>query len=512
MGRFQQVKDVGRMGRSFFSSFPHRRSVEQKGKSIPTMKISILREVPIDRLTPLIEASIAEGYQYLTRLRTEWLSGQVRFDGSEEAFFVAETDGAILGVCGLTQDPEAQDPQVGRVRKMYVHPTHRRQGLGTQLLHKLCVVAQEHFREVRVRTRGPSGYAFYESLGFRRAAPGRSFTHFFPCQGPVTQVGGTVVGVSETPSPEAVSLTPPQASTLLGHWLGNPVACQRMQPLAGGICSAVFRLDFGRPPYAAVLKLSNPIPDPPFRREQERLDYLHQHTQVPCPRVYLQDNSGKVIPYPFLLLEYWPGVNLESASLSPAQRVVVEQELAEVLLELHSHQAERFHDLGEAPGVTRWTDQFLPDLEESRRDMEELLPPALLAQLDAVLPWAQEALWDQGKPTLIHNDIWAGNIMVQEHDEGWHLRGLIDPVGLQYAEVEKELAYLQAFNTVSEAFFRVYTAQRPLRPGYEFRKLFYWLHTYMIHVWLGFGTEFHDSLVATCNQILAGGRTSARKT
>ena len=74
---------------------------------------------------------------------------------------------------------------------------------------------------------------------------------------------------------------------------------------------------------------------------------------------------------------------------------------------------------------------------------------------------------------------------------------------MQYAPVEKEIAYLEAFDTVGEAFFDVYAGRRPLRPGYEFRRLFYWLNTYMIHVWLGFGAEFHDRIATTCDQVMA---------
>ena len=142
--------------------------------------------------------------------------------------------------------------------------------------------------------------------------------------------------------------------------------------------------------------------------------------------------------------------------------------------------------------------------------MAEFLPPVILEKVDTVLPFAEDALGDHGDPTLIHNDVWAGNIIVHECHDGWHLSGLVDPAGLQYADVEKELAYLQAFDTVGEAFFRVYERRRPLRPGYERRKLFYWLNTYMTHVWLGFATAFHDRIAATCDQIIAGYPASAR--
>ena len=302
---------------------------------------------------------------------------------------------------------------------------------------------------------------------------------------------------------QAVELTNTQATRLLEHWLGGRVACKSIVPLEGGICSSVFRLQFDRPPYWAVVKLRRDPSDDPLPRERVCLDYLRRHTSVPCPEVYLQDSSCRVIPYPFLLLERLPGVNFESAQLQPAERITIERELAEALLDLHSHTRDTFGDFGEGPGESEWVNVFMPRLEDIRRDMDDFLPAEILAEVDRSLPFAEAALREQGTPTLVHNDVWAGNIMVEQRRDGWHLSGLLDPVGLRYADVEMELAYLQAFDTVGQTFFDEYTSPRPLRPGYEFRRLFYWLHTYMLHVWLGFGVEFHDRIASTAKQAMS---------
>lgn len=293
-----------------------------------------------------------------------------------------------------------------------------------------------------------------------------------------------------------------QADALLRHWLGGKVTCQEIKPLHGGYCSAVFRLDFDRHPYAAVVKLYYDSDDP-LARERLRLDYLHQNTNVPCPQVYLQDSSRKIVPASFLILELLPGVTLESTKLRLEDRIVIERELANVLLDLHSHKRDTFGDIEEQPGSCNWADKFLPCLEENRRDMDGLLPRTIIVELDNALRLAKDAFRLQGEPTLIHNDVWGGNIMVVKRSESWHLSGLLDPVGLQYADVEKELAYLEAFDTVRECFFDAYTARQSLRPGYEFRKLFYFLNTYMIHLWLGFGREFQDYIVETARKIIA---------
>ena len=298
-----------------------------------------------------------------------------------------------------------------------------------------------------------------------------------------------------------IVLTRPQASALLSQWRGSTVDCSDIAPLQGGICSAVFRLGFDRAPHWAVVKLRPAAEDDPLPRERVRLDYLREHTSVPCPKVYLQDDSLSIVPYSFLLVEHLPGVNLESARLGPGQRATVERELARVLAELHSRTRDTFGNLGTESGTREWVDVFIPRLQDIRGEMDELLPSSLREELDRALPLAEDALRAQGVPALIHHDVSPGNIIVENRSGSWHLSGLVDPVGLQYADAELELAYLEAW-TVGKCFFDAYRRERPLRPGYEFRRLFYWLHTYMVHVWLGIGGDLHDRILSTTRQVM----------
>ena len=91
--------------------------------------------------------------------------------------------------------------------------------------------------------------------------------------------------------------------------------------------------------------------------------------------------------------------------------------------------------------------------------------------------------------------------MVDRGEEGWLLAALVDPSGATFADVECELAYLQVFDTVGSTFFDVYTASHPLRPGYELRRLFYWLNTHMIHVWLVGDRSYMDRTAEVVRKI-----------
>lgn len=86
------------------------------------------------------------------------------------AVLVAETDDGIVGFThGVVQGDE------GDVLRMYVHPDHQREGIGTAL-HERLRADLEDFNMNRMRAidlaSNDGGRAFYEELGFERTGDG----------------------------------------------------------------------------------------------------------------------------------------------------------------------------------------------------------------------------------------------------------------------------------------------------------------------------------------------------
>jgi fructosamine-3-kinase len=292
-----------------------------------------------------------------------------------------------------------------------------------------------------------------------------------------------------------LELTAAQAERLLEAWLAGPVGCSEIRPLEGGLVNTVFQLEFDRPPHRAVVKLRGSDGDT-FAAEARALEYLRAETACPVPEVYLQDSSARLIPHAFLLIEHVPGVCLKGLDLEPTVRADIDAQLAEVLGELHNHKGTRWGGVDTDEGSRTWVDLFVARLVEAcaHPAVAERLAPDVLARLDEAIDLARPALRESGTPTLVHGDVWDGNLMVHLEDGRWRLTGLLDP-DLQFADVEFELAYLEVFDVPREAFFAAYADHQTLRPGYEQRRLFYWLHTALVHVAL-FGDEFFGHFTA----------------
>lgn len=284
-------------------------------------------------------------------------------------------------------------------------------------------------------------------------------------------------------------LTEAQAETLLGAWLAVPTACSAITAIDGGMVNSVFRLEFDQAPHRAVVKIHGAGSDT-FTSEARGLEYLRTVTACPVPRVYAHDSSARLVPHAFLLVEDVPGVCLAAANLTPVERAGIEVELASVLGELHGHRSARWGSVETGGDAPHWGDLFARRLGEARAHVEasRRLSDDLLVRVDASIRLARRALGDAGRPTLVHGDVWDGNLMVDRREGRWGLAALLDP-DLQFADVELELAYLEVFGAHREKFFDAYADLHPRRPGYEERRLFYWLHTALVHVAL-FGDQF----------------------
>jgi fructosamine-3-kinase len=94
-------------------------------------------------------------------------------------------------------------------------------------------------------------------------------------------------------------------------------------------------------------------------------------------------------------------------------------------------------------------------------------------------------------PSLIHGDLWAGNIVAG--------RWLIDPA-VTYADREMELAFMTMFGGIPGVMFDAYLEEWPLDDGWERRRPALRLHHLLVHVRL-FGGSYVAQLAETMDRL-----------
>ena len=105
--------------------------------------------------------------------------------------------------------------------------------------------------------------------------------------------------------------------------------------------------------------------------------------------------------------------------------------------------------------------------------------------------WTDE--WDQyliepKAPSLIHGDLWAGNVMTGSDGRAW----IIDPAAY-YGHPEADLAMTELFGGFSPAFYDSYFACAKIEAGYQDRKDIYNLYHLLNHLNL-FGVSYLSSV------------------
>jgi len=135
---------------------------------------------PVTPETPgfaaLKEESLAQQLNMLRRLEANWLSGDNRFDRQGEKLLGAFSDGELIGIGGLNQEPYTPQPRLGRIRHLYVAQQWRRKQVGMVLLNALMDEAQQHFD--LLNTFAPAtAFDFYQRAGFNRVYEIDKVTH-----------------------------------------------------------------------------------------------------------------------------------------------------------------------------------------------------------------------------------------------------------------------------------------------------------------------------------------------
>lgn len=140
--------------------------------------VRVIDHLTIEEIVPLLETSLAEGYDLVHRLWQEYESGENRFDSNGAALFGVDGGDSLIAVGGVQLDPYLNQQDAGRVRHVYVHPAWRRAGIGRMLISALIDHSVAHFDVLTLRTPTDHGDKFYTSLGFQQEPRYDSVTHW----------------------------------------------------------------------------------------------------------------------------------------------------------------------------------------------------------------------------------------------------------------------------------------------------------------------------------------------
>jgi ribosomal protein S18 acetylase RimI-like enzyme len=131
----------------------------------PVIREANAADLPV--LRSLFQAGLQEGEVRIndTGADIENLNEGYLVDVEHNGFWVAEHEGIITGMIGV----QRVDDAVAEVRRLRVHPAHRRQGIGTALLRHAVRFCRDHeYLKIVLDVRGERSVAIqmFEKFGF----------------------------------------------------------------------------------------------------------------------------------------------------------------------------------------------------------------------------------------------------------------------------------------------------------------------------------------------------------
>jgi len=261
--------------------------------------------------------------------------------------------------------------------------------------------------------------------------------------------------------------------------------------LGGGSIASVIRVDLDNGQSLVVKHNNHSTTDGSLKIEARMLRHYAKHSPINCPEVLHADPNCLIMGY-----------------IANDNRMgnAVQRDLAEQLAAQHQVNADAYGlpfdtligGLHQPNSLnTSWVTFFG---EHRLRHMahagqhEGKLPASIAARIDKLVDRLGDLIADTPRPSLLHGDLWGGNILCQDGK----LAALIDPA-IYYGDHEIELAFGTLFGDLTPLFFGRYSEILPIEPGFfEERRDLYNLYPLLVHVRL-----FGGSYVGSVDQILS---------
>lgn len=253
----------------------------------------------------------------------------------------------------------------------------------------------------------------------------------------------------------------------------------KARPLSGGDIADVslLTLDDGRQVVAKRPRMDQPDTT---ATEKMMLNHLMAASALPVPEVLFQSKGILVISY----LPHAGATDAEAAARDIASHVA------------------KLHDVQPKKGTSFYgfeKDTFIGPLPQQNKALENWcdffverrllamagsatrtgkLSQGLMTRIEAFAAKIEEFLPKRPSSSLLHGDLWAGNILI----DGDRAAGFIDPA-ISYGHAEMDLAFIDLMGGLAPTFFEAYNDFRPLDTEYQStRKPIYQLWPLLVHV------------------------------
>lgn len=291
---------------------------------------------------------------------------------------------------------------------------------------------------------------------------------------------------------ESLSKTPlslAQAGQIVARQFGSQRAIASLAELTEGYYNAAYHLrltdgwecvlKIAPPPNLRVLQYEQDI----LRTEVEVLRLVKHQTEIPVPAIFFHDESGSLLPSPYYAMEFIPGMPLHKLreKLTSEQQAHLDQSLGRYLRQMNALQYDKFGYYAQPKfQSSSWSAAFTGMLTSVLEDGAAvgIVLPIPADEILALVRCHTAALDEVTTPSLVHWDLWDGNVFVDPNT--LEITGLIDFERALWADPLMEVNF-GAFG-VNPQFLAGYGQIQPFTPAETIRRTLYNIYLFLIMV------------------------------
>lgn len=280
---------------------------------------------------------------------------------------------------------------------------------------------------------------------------------------------------------------------------GNHVEMVKTDRIHGGDINTAYRISLSIGEKVFV-KMNSAENNSFFTTEVHGLLALRQTKAIGVPKV-LGMGIEEERKSSFLLLEY-----IESApsvknywEVFGHQLAAMHRKAVDKMVELFRYGFSEDNFIGASPQknlpMNTWIDfyrecRLLPQIKMAER----FLDSRMKKKADYLLAHLDHYLREPEFPSLLHGDLWSGNVLCGKDGQAW----ILDPA-VYIGDFETDLAMTQLFGSFPSAFYSAYHEINPIDKGYDDRRELYHLYHLLNHLNL-FGSMYLGSVTEIFNR------------
>jgi fructosamine-3-kinase len=278
---------------------------------------------------------------------------------------------------------------------------------------------------------------------------------------------------------------------LVESQFGSSTRVAKITPLTDGWFNTAYDLQVLGDQSDLILRIA---PDPQqrvltYEREMMRKEILIYKTietlqDIPAPRLLTFDTSRTIIARDYMFTEKFSGKPLNKIKENISSKAIqsIEKEIGFYAARMHAQKGDAFGYFGDGPGCCSqsWREAFLAFIDALLRDGAALdvQLPLDFSQLHDLFHQFAATLEAITQPSLVHWDMWAGNIFVIPENGTYRVEGIIDWERALWGDPEIETAMCCKF--YGRTFYEGYGRDLLAGDDAKIRQCMYRLYLWLI--------------------------------